>query len=62
MVPGLFKTVIPFLRANPDLGLIWISNPLGIATLKPPGIKTLSPAFNWIVLSMAALISIPAEP
>ena len=37
MVPGVFKTVIPFFDANPDLGLTCASKPLGISIIIPEG-------------------------
>ena len=40
-MPGVFKTLIFFLAANPDLGLICTSNPFGIDNEKPVGIFSL---------------------
>ena len=67
MVPGLLRTVTPFLIARPDLGLICTSCPSGISIIKPVGIKDLHPGINilpkFLMLSgKLARRSAPDEP
>ena len=50
MVPGVFKTVIPCLKARPDLGLTWASMPVGIETEIPHAIISFS--HGGIVISL----------
>ena len=62
MVPGVFKTVIFFFAAKPDLGLICASNPFGIDTDKPVGIIKDLPASIIKSSFTFADKSIPDEP
>ena len=62
IVPGVFKTLILFFAAKPDLGLIWISYSSGNATDNPVGTRHDSPGFNSIYLSINAIRSIPDAP
>src|SRR6478752_1555779 len=62
MVPGVFKTVIPFFSARLLRGLICASNPSGNSTNKPVGTATLCKGSKTKGSSKCALISIPEEP
>lgn len=61
-MPGVFKTLILFFAANPDLGLIWISYSFGNATDKPVGTKDDLPGSRIIDFSIKAIKSIPDAP
>src|SRR4029453_7638447 len=62
MVPGELRQVKPCLIANPLLGLIWASYPLGNSTNMPVGTRNLSIGFNVSGDSSCALMSMPAAP
>ncbi len=61
MVPGEFKTVNPFLKANPERGRICASYPTGSSRNKLVGTKVLSNDFKTIGESRFARKSIPAD-
>ena len=60
MVPGLFKTVMPFFRASPLRGRICASKPAGSAMCKPVGMSRRSKGLSTMGSSRLARRSMPA--
>ena len=62
MVPGVFKTVMPFFKAKPERGRICASKPFSKAMAMPVLINLISPDFIIISSSIEAVRSMPALP
>src|SRR5208283_4377462 len=62
MVPGAFRTVIPFFTARPERGRTCPSSPRGISRCSPVGISARCPGFRMISCGSSARTSAPDAP